>query len=157
LIHTYHTMLRRLSMKAGRYGRIIGIGKRLQQNLSKNESMESFLKSRRDSYEIMTSHMFNRKMSSISTLSSEERVVGMRKILDDFGAEFINIEDTSGGCGAFFHIHIVSSKFEGMPLVKRQREVQKILHEFIHDVHGTSIKCKTPAQHQSEIEERSKE
>mmetsp|Transcript_17432 Transcript_17432/g.27845 ORF Transcript_17432/g.27845 Transcript_17432/m.27845 type:complete len:150 (+) Transcript_17432:19-468(+) len=149
-------MLRRISMKARGSRRIMGIGKRLQRYLSRPQPTESSPK-RIYGTENVTSHIFNRKMSSASTLNSEERVVGMQKILEDFGAEFINIEDTSGGCGAFFHIHIVSSKFEGMALVKRQREVQKMLHEFIHDVHGTSIKCKTPAQHQKEIEDSRKE
>mmetsp|Transcript_12854 Transcript_12854/g.17761 ORF Transcript_12854/g.17761 Transcript_12854/m.17761 type:complete len:158 (-) Transcript_12854:472-945(-) len=91
--------------------------------------------------------------SASPPLSSKERVEGMNKLLQDFGADFANVQDTSGGCGAFFHIHVVSAKFEGMPLVKRQRHVQKLLHDYIHDVHGTSIKCMTPGQYEKEQEE----
>mmetsp|Transcript_28032 Transcript_28032/g.54513 ORF Transcript_28032/g.54513 Transcript_28032/m.54513 type:complete len:110 (-) Transcript_28032:446-775(-) len=87
------------------------------------------------------------------SMDSHQRIFGMEAKLQDFGADSINIKDTSGGCGAFFNIHVVSAKFEGMPPVKRQREIHKLLHEFIHDVHGISLKCLTPSQYEKEKKE----
>jgi BolA-like protein 3 len=73
-------------------------------------------------------------------MSSEDRISGMKSALEEFGAEFSTVEDTSGGCGAFYKIHVVADKFQGMPPVKRQREVHALLHEFIHDVHGVTVR-----------------
>ena len=90
---------------------------------------------------------FARLMSSSGGLSSEERVSGMQAQLEEYGADFVNIKDTSGGCGAFFQIHVVSSKFEGMNPVKRQRKVHELLHDFIHDVHGISLRSQHNTTH----------
>ncbi len=67
-------------------------------------------------------------------------MAGMQAALGEYGAEFYTVEDTSGGCGAFYKIHVVSEKFQGMPPVKRQREVHSLLHDFIHDVHGVTVR-----------------
>lgn len=83
--------------------------------------------------------------SSSEAISSEDRIKGMESALEAYGAEHFRVEDTSGGCGAFYNIFVVAPQFQGMPLVKRQREVHKILHDFIKDVHGVTLRYREAA------------
>ena len=56
------------------------------------------------------------------------------------------------GDGRHFDAFIISSKFEEMSLVARQREVYKIVGQYIADgsLHALSIKAKTPLEWQHE-------
>ena len=51
---------------------------------------------------------------------------------------------TSSGCGAKFECRGVSAKFEGMPLLERQRAVNDIIKEEMEKIHAFSMKCWTP-------------
>ena len=47
------------------------------------------------------------------------------KLAAEFEPSFISMEDTSDGCGSKFKLILVSSKFDGVGLLDRQRSVNK--------------------------------
>lgn len=59
-----------------------------------------------------------------------------------------NIVDHSDGCGAKLELTVVSNTFEGMPLIKRHREVQNHLKEkgLFEEIHALQIKAWTGEQ-----------
>ncbi|KAG2711603.1 hypothetical protein I3760_04G084100 [Carya illinoinensis] len=60
---------------------------------------------------------------------------------------YVEVIDTSGGCGASFAIEIVSEKFEGKRLLERHRLVNAALEEEMKEIHALSIKkALTPEQ-----------
>eukprot|EP00954_Amorphochlora_amoebiformis_P029113 1392688-Amorphochlora_amoeboformis.AAC.3 len=78
--------------------------------------------------------------SAAGDIKPEERVQAIEKAIQDFGAKHIEVKDTSGGCGAFFNVLVVSSKFEGMNRLKREREMHKLLKNHIQDIHGIQLR-----------------
>ncbi|GLH04674.1 Uncharacterized protein GBIM_10333 [Gryllus bimaculatus] len=60
--------------------------------------------------------------------------------------EMEEVEDLSDGCGAKFNALIVSSKFEGKPLLQRHRLVNSILSEELKSIHAFSQKTMTPKE-----------
>ncbi|XP_077221406.1 bolA-like family protein [Tasmannia lanceolata] len=66
---------------------------------------------------------------------------------------YLEVIDTSGGCGASFAIEIVSEQFEGKRLLERHRLVNSVLAEQMKHIHALSIKkALTPAQWQQQDE-----
>lgn len=63
--------------------------------------------------------------------------------------QHISCDDVSGGCGAKFDLVVVSTLFEGKPLLARHREVQTILAEEMKSIHALTIKALTPAQYEA--------
>eukprot|EP01018_Ginkgo_biloba_P012804 Gb_08186 [translate_table: standard] len=64
---------------------------------------------------------------------------------------YLNVVDTSGGCGASFSIEIVSAQFEGKRLLERHRMVNSALAEELKEIHALSIKkAITPQQFQEQ-------
>ncbi len=61
------------------------------------------------------------------------------------GAMHVAVADKSGGCGAFFDIHVVSPSFEGMTTMKQHRAVNEALAAEIASCHGVTLKTMTPA------------
>ncbi|KAI3921903.1 hypothetical protein MKX01_005592 [Papaver californicum] len=60
---------------------------------------------------------------------------------------YLEVVDTSGGCGASFVVEIVSEQFEGKRLLERHRMVNTALTEEMKEIHALSIKkALTPAQ-----------
>jgi len=60
---------------------------------------------------------------------------------------YLNVEDTSGGCGAKFAVEIVSSQFDGKRLLDRHRMVNSALAEELKGIHALSLKMTlTPHQ-----------
>ena len=57
--------------------------------------------------------------------------------------------DASDGCGAKFECIIVSSAFDGIPLLERHRIVNGILSEEMPSIHAFQMKTWTPAQYES--------
>ena len=47
----------------------------------------------------------------------------------EIAPEHCEVSDTSDGCGAKFEAIIVSSKFDGLPLLKRQQLVNEAIKE----------------------------
>ena len=58
----------------------------------------------------------------------------------------LSLQDTSDGCGSKFEAIIVSSKFEGVPLLERQQLVNSIIAEEMATIHAFSMKTWTPEQ-----------
>lgn len=83
-------------------------------------------------------------MSSGPTYSSQYLTDKLKKSLD---AVHVDIEDLSNcGCGMKFDAILVSSKFEGQPILKRQRLVNEILSEEMKHIHAFTMQTLTPAQ-----------
>lgn len=69
------------------------------------------------------------------------------KIKKDLDAERVDVEDLSNcGCGMKFDAVIVSSKFEGKPILQRQRLVNQTLAEEMKHIHAFTMRTLTPAQ-----------
>eukprot|EP01134_Creolimax_fragrantissima_P001040 CFRG1040T1 len=68
------------------------------------------------------------------------------KISDLLAAEYVDVKDISGGCGASFECVIVSSQFEGKTPLARQRVVNTLLRDELEQIHAFVQKCYTPEQ-----------
>ena len=68
------------------------------------------------------------------------------KLEKELETTHITVEDLSDGCGGKFDAFIVSSKFEGLPLLKRHRLVNSILEEEMKTIHAFTQKTLTPEQ-----------
>eukprot|EP00250_Pteridium_aquilinum_P009686 c1885_g1_i1 orf=251-529(-) len=80
---------------------------------------------------------------------SKEAVVNA--LNDKLKPTYMNVVDTSGGCGASFLVEIVSSAFEGKRLLERHRLVNSALAEEMKQIHALSVKkAMTPQQWQEE-------
>ncbi|KAL9026112.1 MAG: hypothetical protein Q9196_005178 [Gyalolechia fulgens] len=65
---------------------------------------------------------------------------------EKLGAEYVAIEDMSGGCGQAFNATIVSSQFENKGSLARHRLVNSTLKAEIAAIHAWTPKCITPAE-----------
>lgn len=63
-------------------------------------------------------------------------------------AEYVLVNDISGGCGAMYRVQVVSKRFNGIPLVKQHQLVYDCLKEYISGMHGLTMMTKTPAQYE---------
>lgn len=52
----------------------------------------------------------------------------------------MQVDDTSGGCGDFFRVTVVSKKFEGVSLVMQHRMVNELLKKQFDEIHGLTLK-----------------
>jgi len=73
-------------------------------------------------------------------LSEQDIQIRLRKRVP---AEMVLVEDESGGCGSKFNVVVVSSAFEGMSLIDRQRKVNDSLKEEMKIIHALSMKTWT--------------
>lgn len=65
--------------------------------------------------------------------------------------EHIELSDTSDGCGSKFEAILVSTKFDGIPLLERQKAVNEVLAEEMKVIHAFSMKTWTPAQYEAKM------
>lgn len=93
--------------------------------------------------------------SSLRQLSTEvDKVVIMKtRISENLSPMVLDIQDVSGGCGAFFKMLVVSDKFEGKAMLARHRLVQGILKDEIADMHGLTLTAFTPKQYEDSLKE----
>jgi len=61
---------------------------------------------------------------------------------------FVRAIDISGGCGAKFDVLVVSTIFEGVPLLDRHRKVNESLKDILNQIHAITIKAWTPKQYE---------
>lgn len=90
--------------------------------------------------------------SSSASASSEEPAAAVyrsihSKLTDSLQPTYLNLEDTSGGCGTFFRLLIASPRFDGQSLVKQHRLVKQVIKEEIGGIHGLTIDTMTDAQY----------
>lgn len=57
-------------------------------------------------------------------------------------AASIQVEDTSGGCGAMFNITIETEEFKGLSIMKQHRLVYDLLEEQLKAIHGLHLQTK---------------
>lgn len=89
----------------------------------------------------------------LTSVSSEDPVAqGIReKLVSELEATHVELEDTSGGCGSFFRVKVVSPQFDGMSRIKQHRLVNDILAPEIAQIHGLTVTTKTTAQFEKEV------
>ncbi|KAL4269365.1 BolA/IbaG family protein [Pleurotus pulmonarius] len=52
----------------------------------------------------------------------------------------LQVQDVSGGCGAFYAVTIASNAFKGLSTIKQHRMVTELLKKEIEGIHGIQIK-----------------
>ena len=62
----------------------------------------------------------------------------------------LQVDDTSGGCGASFKIVVVSESFEGLKLLDRQRLVHDALSKHMGEIHALEMRCLPPSRWKKE-------
>ncbi|CAO3631516.1 unnamed protein product [Mucor fragilis] len=67
-------------------------------------------------------------------------------IVEKLGAQLVEVEDLSAGCGQMFEVVIVSPVFEGKRLLARHKLVNEALKEEISKVHAFTQKSYTPEE-----------
>lgn len=83
-------------------------------------------------------------MSSTPTYTADYLT---KKLQKDLEADHVDIEDLSNcGCGMKFDAVLVSPKFEGKPILQRQRLVNQILAEELKHIHAFTMRTLTPTQ-----------
>ncbi|XP_056156489.1 bolA-like protein 2 [Lampris incognitus] len=69
------------------------------------------------------------------------------KLTEELEASHVDVEDTSPNrCAASFKVLVVSSQFEGKPLLQRHRMVNSCLAEELKEIHAFEMKTLTPEQ-----------
>ncbi|XP_061525415.1 bolA-like protein 2 [Phycodurus eques] len=69
------------------------------------------------------------------------------KLRAELAAEHVDVEDMSPSrCATSFKVLVVSSQFEGKPLLQRHRMVNTCLAEELKDIHALEQKTLTPEQ-----------
>jgi len=68
------------------------------------------------------------------------------KLSKELETSHCEVTDLSDGCGGKFGAVIVSSKFEGKPLLARHRLVNSVLEEEMKSIHAFTQKTLTPEQ-----------
>ncbi|KAM9335941.1 bolA-like protein 2 isoform 1-T2 [Symphorus nematophorus] len=69
------------------------------------------------------------------------------KLIKELEAVHVDVEDTSPNrCAASFKVLVVSSQFEGKPLLQRHRMVNTCLAEELKVIHSLEQKTVTPEQ-----------
>ncbi|XP_040887185.1 bolA-like protein 2 [Toxotes jaculatrix] len=69
------------------------------------------------------------------------------KLIKELAAVHVDVEDTSlNRCAASFKVLVVSSQFEGKPLLQRHRLVNTCLAEELREIHAFEQKTLTPEQ-----------
>ncbi|XP_028988351.1 bolA-like protein 2 [Betta splendens] len=69
------------------------------------------------------------------------------KLTKELGAVHVDVEDTSPNrCATSYKVLVVSSQFEGKPLLQRHRMVNTCLAEELKEIHAFEQKTLTPEQ-----------
>lgn len=79
--------------------------------------------------------------------SAEE--LAEKLLQSELAPEVATVSDTSDGCGSKFEAVIVSAKFDGVPLLERQQQVNTIIAEEMKTIHAFSMKTWTPQQYEA--------
>ena len=74
----------------------------------------------------------------VSNLKKDEMIRTLLKT--GLSADHVAVTDTSGGCGDFFSIVVVSKLFEGKPLLEQHKMVNKLIKGEFESLHGITLK-----------------
>lgn len=90
---------------------------------------------------LLQTNVYINHFCSSSEIRISDRI--RQKLELEFCTEDVHITDTSGGCGTFFSIEIISEKFNGLKTFQRHKMVNKVLKEDIEQLHGLTLKTST--------------
>ena len=79
--------------------------------------------------------------------TAEELIEKIRS--SDLSPDVVEVTDDSDGCGSKFNAIIVSSKFDGVALLDRQRTVNDIISAEMQQIHAFTMKTWTPQQYEA--------
>ncbi|KAG5884659.1 hypothetical protein JTB14_005403 [Gonioctena quinquepunctata] len=86
----------------------------------------------------------NQRYCSSNNVPVTEALI-MNKLRKKFpSASTINVEDTSGGCGAMFNVAVETAEFKGLSVMKQHRIVYDTLKEQITEIHGLHLETRAP-------------
>lgn len=57
-------------------------------------------------------------------------------------AASVNVEDTSGGCGAMFNVSVETAEFKGLSIMKQHRIVYETLKDEMSKLHGLHLETR---------------
>jgi stress-induced morphogen len=80
--------------------------------------------------------------SAAPTAASLERALRASSSLGLTPDCSVKVTDTSGGCGAFFDVLVVSSRFAGLAPLAQHRRVASALGAAVGAMHGLTIKTR---------------
>lgn len=100
-----------------------------------------FLRAPRNNVSILSSlrRHTSSSPSSSADLSEGEKLIH-EKLSKRFSPSQLQVQDVSGGCGAFYAISITSDAFKGLTTVKQHKLVTETLKSEIEGIHGLQIK-----------------
>ena len=87
-----------------------------------------------------------RDVLNTEPMATEEGV--RKKLAEAFSPVFLSVVDESDGCGSKFSVIVVSTQFDGVGLLERQRSVNTVLAEEMKTIHALTMKTWTPAQYE---------
>ncbi|KAL8746843.1 MAG: hypothetical protein Q9190_001203 [Brigantiaea leucoxantha] len=91
--------------------------------------------------------------ASASGITPTSLQIALKERLD---AQYVDVEDLSGGCGQAFNAMIVSPQFEKKTTLARHRLVNSALKSEIAAIHAWTPKCFTPEEwEKKQAQERS--
>ncbi|KAJ2490217.1 hypothetical protein IWW37_003326 [Coemansia sp. RSA 2050] len=62
---------------------------------------------------------------------------------------FVEVKDTSGGCGSMFVVTVVSDAFQGVLPIKRHRMVHTVLEKEIGKIHAITLSLFSVSQYRA--------
>lgn len=86
--------------------------------------------------------MLRRAATRLLSSSSEQAIEA--KLQQGLNASLVMVKDTSGGCGSFYSIMVVSEAFRGKRLIEQHRMVKSLLKDEVADIHGLTLETKVP-------------
>ncbi len=75
--------------------------------------------------------------------SAAERALRV-KLEEQLGASFVQVTDTSGGCGSFYSILVVSAQFHGLGLLQQHKLVKEVIKQELSEAHGVTVSTRVP-------------
>ncbi|WFD08009.1 hypothetical protein MVES1_003378 [Malassezia vespertilionis] len=78
------------------------------------------------------------RTEAVTAEEKQGRIISILKA--KFAPTDLQVEDISGGCGAFFAIMLTSHAFQGKSTIQAHRMVNKEIKDVIDDIHGLQLK-----------------
>ncbi|GLI65420.1 hypothetical protein VaNZ11_008986 [Volvox africanus] len=85
-----------------------------------------------------------RAVCTVAT-SDAEKAIAKKLKTGLNGAKRVEVQDTSGGCGAMYRISIVAEDFKGQSIVKQHQLVHRLLADDLKQWHGLTLETRAPS------------
>lgn len=73
--------------------------------------------------------------------TNEEKVL-FKKLLKEYNPAALSVQDISGGCGSMYAIHVTSTKFNDLSIIKQHQMVNDFLKHDLAKWHGMQLVTK---------------